>query len=99
RMLEAGLAQEKTGAVAPPTASAAPGPRELFAPALAALEQEHSMNRRPTDARPPETVKAIAGAAAEARIKMRRWAAEPDLLLTAAEAIERQRQSLLLEAN
>jgi len=93
RMMEAGLTQEARNS---PDSAAQ---REQFAPALAALEQEHRINTRSADTRPPEVIKSIHAAATEARAKMRRWAAEPDLLLTAAQAVERQRQSMALEAN
>ena len=53
-----------------------PGPPEQLAAAVAALQREHEMNLRPAEVRPPDEVKAIRQAAAEARERVARWAGE-----------------------
>lgn len=55
---------------------ASPGAPNQFASALAALQREHDVNRRPPDVRPPDELKLIRQAAAEARKVIGQWAGE-----------------------
>jgi hypothetical protein len=47
-----------------------------FAAAVASIQREYDVNRRPTDVRPPGELKAVRQAAAEARSLVARWAGE-----------------------
>ena len=52
-------------------------PLDQFAAAVAAVQREHDLNRRPADVRPPDEVKAVRQSAAEARAVLAQWAGEP----------------------
>jgi len=54
----------------------AAAPLEQFAGAVAAVQWEHELNLRPADVRPPDEVKAVRQAAAEARGLLAQWAGE-----------------------
>jgi hypothetical protein len=55
---------------------ASPGAPNQFASAVAALQREHEINRRPADVRPPDEVKVARQAAGEARRLVAQWAGE-----------------------
>jgi hypothetical protein len=55
----------------------AAAPLDQFAAAVAAVQREHDLNRRPADVRPPDEVKAVRQSAAEARALLAQWAGEP----------------------
>lgn len=64
--------------------------RAQFPAAIASLQAEHAANRAPATTRPAADIQAIRDAASDARARMRRYAGDPDLLLSAADAITRQ---------
>lgn len=59
--------------------SAGPVAFNELATAVAAVQREHAINRRPTDVRPPAEVEGVRDGAAAARAVLRRWAGEAPL--------------------
>jgi hypothetical protein len=75
-----------------------------FAGALAAVQREHEINRRPIDVRPPDEAKQVRAGSAAARDVLRRWAGDiPDPAATRPAAIavrsrQKQAEELALRA-